>query len=80
MKGNHMAADLNEDELLRRARAGDEAALGDLFAHYRGRLRQMVRLRLDRRVYVRIDPSDFPGSAAEPGCGRSPLHNGGGSR
>jgi RNA polymerase sigma-70 factor (ECF subfamily) len=53
-----MTADLNEEDLLRRARAGDEAALGELFAYYRGRLRKMVRLRLDRRVYGRIDPSD----------------------
>ena len=46
------------DDLLRQARAGDETALGALFAHYRDRLRKMVRLRLDRRVYGRIDPSD----------------------
>jgi RNA polymerase sigma-70 factor (ECF subfamily) len=46
------------DDLLRRARAGDAAALGALFAHYRDRLRRMVRLRLDRRVCGRLDPSD----------------------
>jgi RNA polymerase sigma-70 factor (ECF subfamily) len=46
------------DDLLRQARAGDEAALGALFAHYRDRLRKMVRLRLDRRVAGRLDPSD----------------------
>src|SRR6516225_4390737 len=46
------------DALLRRAEAGDTAALGDLFAHYRDRLRQMVRLRLDRRLAGRLDPSD----------------------
>ncbi len=46
------------DDLLRRARAGDAAALGALFAHYRDRLRLMVRLRLDRRVCGRLDPSD----------------------
>jgi RNA polymerase sigma-70 factor (ECF subfamily) len=46
------------DDLLRRARAGDAAALGALFAHYRDRLRQMVRLRLDRRMAGRLDPSD----------------------
>src|SRR5262245_28581349 len=46
------------DDLLRRAKGGDEAALGALFAHYRERLRKMVRLRLDRRVYGRLDPSD----------------------
>jgi RNA polymerase sigma-70 factor (ECF subfamily) len=46
------------DDLLRRARAGDTAALGALFGHYRDRLRKMVRLRLDRRVGGRLDPSD----------------------
>lgn len=46
------------DELLQRAKAGDAAALGDLFAHYRDRLRKMIRLRLDRRVAGRLDPSD----------------------
>jgi RNA polymerase sigma-70 factor (ECF subfamily) len=46
------------DDLLRRAKAGDAAALGALFAHYRDRLRTMVRLRLDRRVAGRLDASD----------------------
>jgi RNA polymerase sigma-70 factor (ECF subfamily) len=46
------------DDLLRRAKAGDEAALGALFMRYRDRLRQMVRLRLDRRLSGRIDTSD----------------------
>jgi RNA polymerase sigma-70 factor (ECF subfamily) len=46
------------DDLLRRAKAGDTAALGALFAHYRDRLRTMVRLRLDRRVVGRLDASD----------------------
>jgi RNA polymerase sigma-70 factor (ECF subfamily) len=46
------------DDLLLRAKAGDAAALGELFAHYRDRLRKMVRLRLDRRVAGRLDASD----------------------
>ena len=46
------------DDLLRRAKAGDTAALGALFAHYRDRLRKMVRLRLDRRMAGRLDASD----------------------
>ena len=46
------------DDLLRRATAGDAAALGALFAHYRDRLRKMVRLRLDSRLVRRLDPSD----------------------
>ena len=46
------------EDLLQRAKAGDAAALGALYAHYRDRLRKMVRLRLDRRVAGRLDPSD----------------------
>jgi RNA polymerase sigma-70 factor (ECF subfamily) len=47
-----------DDALLNRARAGDPAALGDLFARHRDRLRRMVDLRLDRRLQGRVDPSD----------------------
>jgi RNA polymerase sigma-70 factor (ECF subfamily) len=46
------------DDLVRRAVAGDESALAELFDRYRGRLRQMIRLRLDRRLQGRVDPSD----------------------
>jgi RNA polymerase sigma-70 factor, ECF subfamily len=57
--GRIMASDPSEtDELLRRAAEGDEAALAELFRSYRKRLRQMVRLRLDRRLQGRVDPSD----------------------
>jgi RNA polymerase sigma-70 factor (ECF subfamily) len=48
----------DSEELLRRASAGDEAALGALWERHRARLRQMVRLRLDRRLQGRVDPSD----------------------
>jgi RNA polymerase sigma-70 factor (ECF subfamily) len=48
--------DLND--CVRRVTAGDDSALAELFSHYRGRLRQMVRLRLDRRLQRRVDPSD----------------------
>jgi RNA polymerase sigma-70 factor (ECF subfamily) len=44
--------------LLERARAGDQAALNELFARHRARLRLMVELRLDRRLQSRIDASD----------------------
>ena len=46
------------DGLVRRAAAGEETALAELFDRYRARLRQMVRLRLDRRLQGRVDPSD----------------------
>jgi RNA polymerase sigma-70 factor (ECF subfamily) len=44
--------------LLELARAGDRAALTEIFARYRDRLRRMVELRLDRRLQARIDASD----------------------
>src|SRR3954466_7799541 len=46
------------EDLIRRAADGDEPALAELFAAHRGRLRQLVRLRLDRRLQGRVDPSD----------------------
>jgi RNA polymerase sigma-70 factor (ECF subfamily) len=46
------------DELLARIESGDEQALTALFWKYRDRLRRMVRLRLDRRLQGRVDPSD----------------------
>jgi RNA polymerase sigma-70 factor (ECF subfamily) len=45
-------------ELLKRAGAGDQGALGELFDRHRGRLRRMVQLRLAQRLKGRIDPSD----------------------
>jgi RNA polymerase sigma-70 factor, ECF subfamily len=44
--------------LIERARAGDQQALGMLFARHRERLRRMVELRLDWRLQARIDASD----------------------
>jgi RNA polymerase sigma-70 factor (ECF subfamily) len=48
----------SSDEVLRRAGVGDPNALAELFARHRDRLRRMVRLRLDRRLQGRVDPSD----------------------
>src|SRR5579872_1413959 len=45
-------------DLLRRMANGDGGAAAELFAAYRDRLRLMVRLRLDRRLQGRLDPSD----------------------
>jgi RNA polymerase sigma-70 factor, ECF subfamily len=44
--------------LLRQAAAGDQHSLGALWGRYRERLKRMVRLRLDRRLQGRLDPSD----------------------
>src|SRR5947208_1721362 len=46
------------DALLERLRDGDQEALAALFARHQDRLRRMVRLRLDRRLQGRLDPSD----------------------
>jgi RNA polymerase sigma-70 factor (ECF subfamily) len=74
-----MPDDASDPEvLLRRALAGDGGALAVLFERHRGRLEQMVRLRLDRRLQGRLDPADvlqeayldvarrFPEYAADP--------------
>src|SRR5262245_45582760 len=74
-----MPGDASENQiLLERARGGDCAALAELFQRHRDRLEQMVRLRLDRRLQGRLDPSDvlqeayldvarrFPEYAADP--------------
>jgi RNA polymerase sigma-70 factor (ECF subfamily) len=45
-------------DLIARARAGDQEALGALFARYRDRLRRMVEVRLDSRLQARLDASD----------------------
>ncbi len=46
------------EELLNRAGAGDRSARQQLLARHRARLRQMVALRIDRRMAARVDPSD----------------------
>jgi RNA polymerase sigma-70 factor (ECF subfamily) len=52
-------ADTDEvTDLLRRAAAGEEAALRELFSRYRDRLKRMVHLRLSRRLSGRVDDSD----------------------
>jgi RNA polymerase sigma-70 factor (ECF subfamily) len=53
-------ADGSDDllQLLHSAANGNQPALGELLDRYRGRLRHMVRLRMDRRIRGRVDPSD----------------------
>jgi RNA polymerase sigma-70 factor (ECF subfamily) len=51
--------DLDTDQLLARAKAGDASARGRLLERHRGRLRGMVALRLDPRLAARVDPSDL---------------------
>jgi RNA polymerase sigma-70 factor (ECF subfamily) len=45
-------------QLIERAKTGDSAAMNDLFARHRDRLRRMVQMRLDCRLQGRIDASD----------------------
>src|SRR5436305_9720665 len=51
-------ANPDTEELLRRAARGDDAAREQLLGRHRDRLRQMVAVRLDRRLLARLDPSD----------------------
>ncbi len=54
-----MTSDASETRaLIRRIEGGDERALSELFARYRSRLKQMVKLRMDRRLQGRLDASD----------------------
>jgi RNA polymerase sigma-70 factor (ECF subfamily) len=46
------------EKLLERVRNHDANAVGEIFAHYRSRLRRMVQLRIDRRLQGRLDASD----------------------
>jgi RNA polymerase sigma-70 factor (ECF subfamily) len=47
-----------QGDVVARAAAGDPAALADVFSRYRQRLGMVVRLRMDRRLQGRVDPSD----------------------
>ncbi len=53
-----METESQANDLLERARAGDQEALNEIFARHRERLRRMVDMRLDRRLQARIDASD----------------------
>jgi RNA polymerase sigma-70 factor, ECF subfamily len=45
-------------KLIENALGGDPQALAEVFAHFRPRLKRMIRLRLDRRLSGRVDASD----------------------
>jgi RNA polymerase sigma-70 factor, ECF subfamily len=50
--------DPDTEELVNRARQGDQDARQQLLVRHRKRLRHMVGLRMDRRLLARVDPSD----------------------
>ena len=54
-----MDSDAVLSELLRRARAGDRAALGELLENFRGHLRFLAQDLLDDRAAGRLDASDL---------------------
>jgi RNA polymerase sigma-70 factor (ECF subfamily) len=58
MEPSSISQDPRDYELIRRAGEGDTAGLEGLLERYRPRLRRMIKLRLDRRLQGRVDPSD----------------------
>ncbi|MCI0458352.1 MAG: sigma-70 family RNA polymerase sigma factor [Gemmataceae bacterium] len=50
--------DPDTEQLIERVGRGDEAARSRLLDRHRARLRQMVAVRIDRRLAARVDPSD----------------------
>jgi RNA polymerase sigma-70 factor (ECF subfamily) len=50
--------DANTEDLLARASRGEAAARQELLVRHQERLRQMIAVRLDRRLAARLDPSD----------------------
>src|SRR5262249_30629652 len=69
-----MSSTADEEALLRRARDGDASARAELLARHRDRLRQMVAVRMDRRLLARIDPSDVVQEALLDAHARLPGH------
>src|SRR5262245_60416359 len=51
-------AESDAEPLLARAAAGDRSAVSELLAMHRARLKQVVCVRLDRRLAARVDSSD----------------------
>jgi RNA polymerase sigma-70 factor (ECF subfamily) len=54
----HAPQEADTDQLLDRAGHGDPAARQELLVRHRRRLRQLIAVRMDRRLAARIDPSD----------------------
>ena len=64
----------DSDDLLQRYEAGDVQVLSTLFAQHRSRLKRMVELRLDRRIWGRVDPSDVIQDAYLQATKRAPKY------
>lgn len=57
--GTIESSDSEAFELARQAANGSEDSLNRLLGQYRGRLRRMIAIRIDRRLHGRVDPSDI---------------------
>jgi RNA polymerase sigma-70 factor (ECF subfamily) len=68
------ARDAEIEGLIDRVRHGDRTAIEQLFARHRSRLRQMVAVRMDDRLAVRIDPSDVVQEALAVASQRLPEY------
>lgn len=62
------------NELLKRAAAGDQRAVQELFALHRDRLKRMVHLRMSRRLQGRVDDSDVVQESMLSASGRLPEY------
>jgi RNA polymerase sigma-70 factor (ECF subfamily) len=62
------------DDLIQLAAQGDEPAVSSLLSRYRDRLRKMVQLRLDRRLFGRVDASDIVQEATIEAVRRLPEY------
>jgi RNA polymerase sigma-70 factor, ECF subfamily len=64
VNGGRPVEDVADIAQLRRAAAGDAVAWAELFGPHQDRLRRIVALRLDRRLWGRLAPSDVIQEAA----------------
>ncbi len=61
-------------ELLKRARGGDQSAFEELFNRHRARLQRAITMRMDRRVAARVDASDVVQETYLEAYGRLPKY------
>ena len=60
----------NTEQLIEQASQGDSAARQQLLVRHRDRLRKMIRMRMDRRLAARVDPSDVVQEALADAAGK----------
>src|SRR5262249_14265807 len=74
-EGGPMAApEPDTEDLIRLAGQGDAQARARLIVRHRERLRQLIALRLDRRLLARVDPSDVVQEALADACAKLPQY------